>query len=95
MQPKSRRVSFVIRASRLDEPLARQAYLDKPLAGQGGRTRKTFDPNKYGMVICPQCDGDGYILQGEERECCPKCGGFGYIKKEPEEDINTSPGIPT
>jgi len=42
---------------------------------------KTFDPEKYGMLLCPLCDGKGFIIN-PERKCCPKCGGFGLIKKE-------------
>jgi DnaJ-class molecular chaperone len=51
--------------------------------------KKTFEPEKYGMVLCPCCNGVGYI-QNPERQCCPKCGGFGFVKKESEEDMNTS-----
>jgi DnaJ-class molecular chaperone len=39
-----------------------------------------FDPEKYGMVICPVCKGNGYV-KNPKRQCCPKCGGFGFIKK--------------
>ncbi len=42
---------------------------------------KMFNPEKYGMVICPCCNSYGYI-QNPERQCCPKCGGFGFIRKE-------------
>jgi DnaJ-class molecular chaperone len=42
---------------------------------------KTFDPEKYGMLLCPLCDGKGFIIN-PKRKCCPKCGGFGLIKKE-------------
>jgi len=54
--------------------------------------RKTFEPKKYGMVICPCCKGHGYI-QNPERQCCPKCGGFGFVKRELEQDMKTSPII--
>ena len=48
---------------------------------------KTFDPEKYGMLLCPLCDGKGFIIN-PKRKCCTKCGGFGLIKKEngPEGD---------
>ncbi len=48
---------------------------------------KTFDPEKYGMLVCPLCKGKGFVLN-PKRECCQKCGGFGFIKKEngPEGD---------
>jgi len=51
---------------------------------------KNFDPEKYGMMVCPCCNSRGYI-QNPKRQCCPKCGGFGFIKKEVEKDTN----IPT
>jgi len=53
---------------------------------------KSFDPARYDMEVCPECQGGGYI-QNSERKCCPKCGGFGFVKKESERDINISPII--
>jgi ssDNA-binding Zn-finger/Zn-ribbon topoisomerase 1 len=50
--------------------------------------RKIFIPEKYGMVICPNCNSYGYI-QTPERQCCPKCGGFGFIKNEKEASRET------
>ncbi len=47
----------------------------------GASTRnKCFDPARYGMVVCLDCKGDGYV-HNPKRQCCPKCGGFGFIKK--------------
>ena len=46
---------------------------------------KNFNPEKYGMVVCPDCNGIGYV-ENPTRQCCPKCGGFGYIKKEKGEE---------
>ena len=49
---------------------------------------KNFAPGKYGMVICPLCDGKGFLIKGSEgtevsvRKVCIKCGGFGAIKRE-------------
>ncbi|MGZ3539235.1 MAG: hypothetical protein ACXVAB_14535 [Thermodesulfobacteriota bacterium] len=58
---------------------------------RGASNRKTmFDPGRYGMVICPDCKGMGYI-QNAKRQCCPKCGGFGFIKKKLEKNPDTSP----
>jgi len=54
--------------------------------------KKTFDPKRYGMTICPCCNSQGYI-QAPKRQCCPECGGFGFVKREPEEDTHTSPII--
>jgi len=51
--------------------------------------KKIFQPEKYGMIICSNCDGNGYI-QNPERQPCPKCGGFGFVKKETEKDAKTS-----
>ena len=44
---------------------------------------RVFDPERYGMRICPECKGQGSLLQDSESlKVCPKCGGFGLIKKE-------------
>ena len=44
---------------------------------------KAFDPEKYGMVICYECNGNGKLLNDPENmEVCPRCGGFGFIRKE-------------
>ncbi len=43
--------------------------------------KTSFNPEKYGMVVCPVCKSDGYIRQ-PKRQLCPKCGGFGYVKDE-------------
>ena len=51
--------------------------------------KKIFNPEKYGMVTCPSCEGHVYI-QNPERQCCPTCGGFGLIKKEAREDKDIS-----
>lgn len=49
-----------------------------------------FDPGKYGMLFCIECDGNGKLLgDSEDIEVCPKCGGFGFIKKEKETDQKT------
>ena len=42
-----------------------------------------FDPERYGMIICPNCNGNGKWPEDPEGfEVCPKCGGFGLIKNE-------------
>ena len=57
---------------------------------------KNFAPEKYGMVICPHCDGKGFLIKESEgtgvsvRKVCIRCGGFGAIKKE--EEVFGSPG---
>jgi ferredoxin-thioredoxin reductase catalytic subunit len=55
--------------------------------GNPGKVRKgsikTFNPERYGMGVCPECNSTGYV-QNPNHQCCPKCGGFGYIRKEGE-----------
>jgi DnaJ-class molecular chaperone len=48
---------------------------------------ESFNPEKYGMALCPLCKGKGFIID-PKRQSCQKCGGFGFIKKEngPEGD---------
>ncbi len=50
--------------------------------------KKTFDLEKYGMIICPDCYGVGFILNDEGRKVCARCGGFGFIKKETDSKDN-------
>jgi len=46
-----------------------------------------FDPERYGMLFCLECDGNGKLLNdSDDTKICPKCGGFGFIKKEKEPD---------
>ncbi len=51
---------------------------------------KIFDPEKYGMVICPDCEGKGKLPKNPDGFIvCSTCGGCGTIRKEeeaPEED---------
>ncbi len=50
--------------------------------------KKVFNPEKYSMILCPYCHGQGYVRL-PNRQCCPECGGFGYVKKEGKEDKPT------
>jgi DnaJ-class molecular chaperone len=44
---------------------------------------KNFDPEKYGMAICPLCNGKGKLLKTPDGyNVCTRCGGFGLIKVE-------------
>jgi len=55
--------------------------------GKGKRTDsdKMFNPEKYGMEVCPLCKGKGKIgKKPGELNVCRECGGFGLIKKEKE-----------
>jgi hypothetical protein len=61
----------------------------QPVIRPGVRTDmdNDFDPEKYGMLFCLKCDGNGKLLSdSEDIEICPKCGGFGFIKKEKDPD---------
>lgn len=55
----------------------------------GGRLKMGYDrmrPEKYGMVFCPDCHGNG---RGEDGESpCQKCSGFGWL-------IESEHGYPT
>ena len=44
---------------------------------------RRFDPNKYGMIFCPNCSGSGRsFADAHGVNVCKVCGGFGLIKKE-------------
>jgi len=43
--------------------------------------QRIFDPEKNGMVVCPDYHDTGYV-QNPKRQSCPKCRGLGWIKKE-------------
>jgi DnaJ-class molecular chaperone len=51
------------------------------------KTKKQFDPEKYGMTICPHCNGSGSLQDSpDSMNVCTKCGGFGLVRKEERED---------
>ncbi len=52
--------------------------------GGGGYMTKKFEPEKYGMLPCPICDGHGRIQFLNHVAVCQTCGGFGFIRKEGE-----------
>jgi DnaJ-class molecular chaperone len=39
---------------------------------------RNFNPEKYRMLPCSNCHGEGY-LNNPERIACPECRGFGFI----------------
>ena len=45
---------------------------------------RKFSPEKYGMMVCPVCDGYGRIHSSHDVDVkvCQNCGGFGFIMKE-------------
>jgi len=46
---------------------------------------KTFEPEKYKMVLCPLCKGRGRLPKNPDGfDVCRKCEGFGFTKKEME-----------
>jgi len=41
-----------------------------------------FDPEKYGMLFCLECDGNGKLLNdSEDSEICPKMWGLWVYQK--------------
>jgi hypothetical protein len=53
--------------------------------------KKTFEPKRYGMAICPCCNSHGYI-QNQNVNVVLNAGALGS-SREPEEDTHTSPII--
>jgi DnaJ-class molecular chaperone len=44
---------------------------------------KIFNPEKYGMVFCPDCKGKGKLPKNLEGfNVCSRCGGSGVFEKE-------------
>jgi len=43
---------------------------------------KKFNSEKFGMMICPLCDGYGRIRFPDDVKVCQNCGGFGLTRKE-------------
>ena len=52
--------------------------------------KKGFHPEKYRMIICARCHGNGYINDYAGRNACLKCGGFGFVKKVDGSEENGS-----
>jgi DnaJ-class molecular chaperone len=51
--------------------------MEKRIIGQ------KIKPEKYGMILCPYCNGAGKCSSDSKGvEVCKACGGFGVIKKE-------------
>jgi hypothetical protein len=48
-----------------------------------------FNPERYGMIFCPQCNGRGKIFKTiKEFEVYTACGGFGLIKIPREKPVD-------
>lgn len=44
-----------------------------------------IDPEKYGMIFCPYCEGSGKsVSDAKGTNVCKACGGFGLIIKTEE-----------
>jgi len=44
---------------------------------------KRINPEKYGMIFCPECHGSGKCFNPAQKvEVCKFCQGFGAIRKE-------------
>jgi hypothetical protein len=62
---------------------------------QGGTAMKTtsigkrVNPERYGMIFCPSCNGFGKsFADAKGVNVCKVCGGFGAIKKEDKNRFN-------
>jgi len=50
---------------------------------------KIFDPEKYGMVLCPDCKGKGKLPKNPGGFIVgSRCGGSGAIRKEKEAPVS-------
>lgn len=62
--------------------------MQKKALGQG------FNPERYGMISCPHCNGKGRIFKTlKEFNVCIVCGGFGAIKTPKEKPIDLSSSL--
>jgi len=50
-------------------------------------TKIMMNPDKYGYVVCSNCNGYGSSLK-EESDKCTSCGGSGLVKKDSMEFHN-------
>jgi DnaJ-class molecular chaperone len=64
------------------EPFREEPAL-KVTKEQEVKAPKTFYPERYNMLLCPECKGKGKITNRSEHiKVCPTCGGFGCIRKD-------------
>ena len=66
----------------------------KSCAECGGTGQKVYTSHQQGMTfqqvaVCPQCRGQGSIIE----ELCPDCDGRGSVERETKMEINVPPGI--
>jgi DnaJ-class molecular chaperone len=44
---------------------------------------KIFNPEKYGIEFCPECEREGKLPKNPDGySICLRCGGSGVVKKE-------------
>jgi DnaJ-class molecular chaperone len=44
---------------------------------------RRFNPDRYGMIFCPNCSGSGRsFAEAQGVNVCKVCGGFGLIRNE-------------
>jgi DnaJ-class molecular chaperone len=52
------------------------------------------NPEKYGMIFCPECHGSGKCFNPAKKvEVCKFCQGFGAIRKERKSTSSDNRGI--
>jgi hypothetical protein len=51
--------------------------------------KKKFDADRYGMIVCPSCNGIGTQAEPSKsiKAVCPECGGFGLVRKSEEDTL--------
>lgn len=55
----------------------------------------TVNPEKYGYIECPDCDGYGGTIRNSDialNEICGECGGDGVIPKKEEKTDDDDQG---
>lgn len=55
---------------------------------------KKFEPEKYGMMFCPNCEGQGRIFSSDDVKVCQTCGGFGFIIRTGRRTYTASRTVP-
>jgi hypothetical protein len=76
-------VSFEEEGKALPSTSDRRQLLLREEGNKKSGRNDCFDPGKYGMVICTECNGSGKSSHGpEEGIVCSACGGFGLTKKK-------------
>ena len=48
---------------------------------------KPFNAEKYGMMLCPDCNGMGYV-ENPTHQCCPSVEALGISKEKKRKEIS-------